>query len=175
MTLKSQDVMVASLLAVHPRRAWSFPAISEISGLSPSAAFRAVQRLRAAGLVVPDGFLVFDDRFVNFLEHGVPYVFAAHPGRVARGVPTAHAAPPLSEHITAAQGVVWPYSKGAVRGESLTPLAPSAPEAAQRDERLYHVLALIDALRIGRPREQKLASQLLREIFKNARLVSEAD
>jgi hypothetical protein len=47
--------------------------------------------------------------------------------------------------------MVWPHAKGTVRGESLTPLTPTAPEAAQRDEALYRVLALIDALRISRP------------------------
>ena len=170
--LKSQDVMVSLLLAVHPQNAWSFPLIAEITGLSPSAAFRAVQRLRASGLVVPDGFRVFEERLVNFLEHGVPYAFAAAPGKLARGVPTAHAAPPLSEHISATNAVVWAYAKGSVRGESLTPLAPTAPEAAQRDEALYRVLALVDALRIGRPREQKLAMRLLKEALAHARLVT---
>jgi hypothetical protein len=171
--LKSQDVMVAALLAVHPQKGWNFQSLGEATGLSQSAAFRAVERLRASGLVVPDGFRVFDERFVNLLEHGVPYVFAGAPGKVARGIPTAHAAAPLNAHISAGSAVVWPDPKGTVRGESLTPLAPSAPQAALRDERLYHVLALVDALRIGRPREQKLAVQLLKETLTHARLVTE--
>lgn len=163
------------MLAIHPLRAWNFQSLGEASGLSQSAAFRAVQRLRASGLVVPDGFRVFDERFVNFLEHGVPYVFAGALGKVVRGVPTAHAAAPLCTHISAGSVVVWPDPKGTARGESLVPLAPSAPQAVLRDERLYHVLALIDALRIGRPREQKLAIQLLKETLAHARLVAEAD
>lgn len=166
--------MVAALLAVHPGRPWSFPLLAEASGLSPSAAFRAVERLRVSRLVVADTFRVFDDRLLNFLEHGVPYAFPAAPGKLVRGVPTAHAAPPLSEHITAGNAIVWPYAKGTVRGESLEPLAPTAPEAVQRDDVLYRVLALIDALRIGRPREQKLAVRLLKEALANARLVAEA-
>ena len=172
--LKSQDIVVASSLAVHPGRAWNFQSLGEATGLSQSAAFRAVQRLRASGLVVPDGFQVFDKRFMNLLEHGVPYVFAAAPGKVARGVPTAYAAPPLSAHVNASSALVWPDPKGTVRGESLPPLAPSAVQAALRDEPLYHVLALIDALRIGRPREQKLAVQLLEETLSNARLIHQA-
>jgi hypothetical protein len=172
--LKSQDVMVTALLAIHPHKAWSFQALGQITGLSQSAAFRAVQRVRASGLVVSDGFRVFDDRFVNFVEHGVPYVFATAPGKLARGVPTAHSAPPLNAHISASSTVVWPDAKGSMRGESLTPLAPTAAAAAQRDATLYHVLALIDALRIRRPREQKLAVKLLKEILGHARLVPEA-
>lgn len=161
--LKSQDVLVAAALAVHPSRRWSFQGVAEATGLSQSAAFRAVQRLRDSKLVVPDEWRVFDERFAKFLEHGVPYVFAANPGKIARGLPTAYAAPPLSEHISASTAVVWPYVNGSTRGESVKPLAPTAPEAALRDESLYHVLALIDALRIGRAREQKLAGRLLRE------------
>jgi hypothetical protein len=172
--LKSQDVMVALLLAVHPRKAWSFPLLAEMSGMSASAAFRAVERLRLAKLVVPEAFRVYDDRLLSFLEHGVPHAFPALPGRLVRGVPTAHAAPPLSEHIAAENAVVWPYAKGGARGESLAPLAPSAPEVAQRDEALYRVLALVDALRIGRPREQKLAMRLLKEALAHARVVAEA-
>jgi hypothetical protein len=174
MMLKSQDILVASLLAVHPVKVWNFKALGEISGLSQSAAFRSVQRLRGAGLVVPEGFRVFEERFLNLLEHGVPYVFATAPGRLARGIPTAHAAPPLNQHISASQAVVWPDAQGSARGESISPLAPTAAAAAQRDASLYEVLALIDALRIGRPREQKLAVKLLKERLAHARLVPEA-
>jgi hypothetical protein len=166
--------MVALLLAIRPRKAWTYPLLAESSGLSPSAVFRAVERLRAAKLIVPEGFRVYDDRLLNFIEHGVPYVFPASPGRLSRGVPTAHSAPPLKDHITAEAAVVWPYAKGQARGESLEPLAPSVPEVVQKDEGLYCVLALVDALRIGRPREQKLALRLLKEAFANARVVAEA-
>lgn len=171
--LKSQDVLVVCALAVHPQFAWGFGPVASASGLSQSASFRAVARLRAARLVTPDGFRVFDERLLNFLEHGVPYAFAVSPGKVARGMPTAHSAPPLSEHISARNAVVWPFAKGTVRGESLTPLAPSAPLAAQGDAALYQVLALVDALRIGRPRERKLAAHLLKEAFAHARLITE--
>ncbi len=171
--MKSQDVLVACVLAVHAGRDWGFGPVAEASGLSQSAAFRAVQRLRGARLLVPDGFRVFDDRLLLFLEHGVPFAFAVAPGKVARGMPTAHSAPPLNEHISATNAVVWPFSQGTVRGESLTPLAPSAPLAAQKDAALYRVLALIDALRIGHPREQKLAVRLLKEEWGHARLVAD--
>jgi len=172
--MKSQDVLIACVLAVHQGRDWGFGPVAEASGLSQSAVFRAVQRLRAARLVVPDGFRVFDERLLLFLEHGVPYAFAVAPGKVVRGMPTAHSAAPLAEHISAANAVVWPFAQGSVRGESLTPLAPSAPLAAQKDPALYRVLALVDALRIGQPREQKLAARLLKEALGHARLVTTA-
>jgi len=39
------------------------------------------------------------------------------------------------------------------------PLHPGVPGAAQRDPVLYDLLALVDALRIGRARERALAEK----------------
>jgi hypothetical protein len=58
---------------------------------------------------------------------------------------------------------VWADDEGSVRGESIEPLYPSAPRAAREDPKLYELLALVDALRIGRARERKLAEALLRQ------------
>ena len=57
--------------------------------------------------------------------------------------------------------LVWPHPEGEVRGESIEPLYRSAVDAARRDSRLYECLALIDALRVGRARERKMAIDLL--------------
>jgi hypothetical protein len=43
----------------------------------------------------------------------------------------------------------------------LAPLYRSAPEAALRDPQLYELLVLVDAMRAGRARERKLASDEL--------------
>lgn len=173
--LKSQDVVVAVVLATYPGREWGFAELGAATGLSQSAVFRAVQRLRQARLVVQDGLVVFRDRLLKFLEHGVPYAFAVAPGPVARGVVTAHSAPPLDGHIRAERAVVWPHPQGMVRGESLAPLCASVPEIAMGDARLHAALALVDALRIGRPREQKLAAKLLKGFFDDARIIPTAD
>ncbi len=54
-------------------------------------------------------------------------------------------------------GLLDPFGKRNVRGHSILPLYPSVPEAALKDEKLYELLALVDALRIGRAREKELA------------------
>jgi hypothetical protein len=46
---------------------------------------------------------------------------------------------------------------GTVRGHSIIPLYPSVPEAALKDEKLHELLALTDALRVGRAREKEIA------------------
>jgi len=132
-------------------------------------------------------------QLLEFLEHGIRYVFISRRGEITRGIPTAHSAPPLSNLLMQGPGplarmyadlesqrtgqkeeggpnpypslqqmfadppLVWPHPEGEVRGESIEPLYPSAVDAARRDSRLYECLALVDALRIGRAREKKLA------------------
>jgi hypothetical protein len=104
------------------------------------------------------------ESLLEFLEHGVKYVFPQRPGAIARGVPTAHSAPPLSTMVQSGETIyVWPDVGGMVRGETIEPLYPTVPKAARIDERFYEMVALVDALRIGRPREVKLASAELRK------------
>jgi hypothetical protein len=52
---------------------------------------------------------------------------------------------------------------GSQWGIAVEPLYPQAPAAAAQDEKLYALLALADALRLGRPREVTFARQLLEQ------------
>ncbi|MEJ1973089.1 MAG: hypothetical protein WDM96_11715 [Lacunisphaera sp.] len=54
-------------------------------------------------------------------------------------------------------------SEGRVQGAAVQPLYGSVPGAARRDPELYHLLALVDALRIGRARERALAEKEIGE------------
>ena len=98
---------------------------------------------------------------------GAKYSFPAVHGRLSRGVLTAYAAAPLNTRIapTADPVPVWPHKSGTVRGMSLAPLYPTVPDAALRDEQLYAVLALFDAIRSGQVRERNLAQKKLVEYF----------
>ena len=99
----------------------------------------------------------------EFLIHGVKYVFPVQRGEATRGMPTAYAAPPLSDQIAADGDLppVWPDAEGSVRGVTLEPLHRAVPNAARKDPTLYEILALIDALRDGRVRERQLAEREL--------------
>lgn len=99
----------------------------------------------------------------NFIVHGLKFVFPAKPGAMERGVPTAFAAPMLDNLLMSAGDYifVWPYAKGKEKGQSIEPLFKSVPEAIQKDERLYEYLALVDAIRLGKQREAKLAADHL--------------
>jgi len=116
-----------------------------------------------AGLVQRDSRQVNRRALLEFLVHGVKYVFPAVRGRTTRGIPTAHAAPPLAKQIVAAGELppVWPDPHGSVRGETFMPLHRSAVAAAKKDSKMYELLALVDAVRDGRARERRRAESEL--------------
>jgi hypothetical protein len=95
----------------------------------------------------------------EFLIHGAKYVFPVHRGGMVRGIPTAHAAPPLKEQLAESfdPPPVWPDPDGTVRGLEFSPLYKNVPAAARRDSKLYELLALVDAIRDGRAREREIA------------------
>lgn len=74
-------------------------------------------------------------------------------------MPTAHSAAPLAKRIVSSDAdmYVWPSDKGRARGQTIEPLYLKAPLAAEKDTELYELLALVDAVRAGRAREQALA------------------
>ena len=100
----------------------------------------------------------------EFLVHGLKYVFPAERGGITRGIPTAHSAAPLNAKLRGDDGpIVWPDAQGKLRGEALAPLHKSAKTAARNDSRVYELLALVDALRVGRAREREIAAAELRK------------
>lgn len=100
---------------------------------------------------------------MEFLVHGLKYVFPPHRGQMTRGIATSYAAPPLNTLIARGQEPipVWPYPAGQQRGVMLEPLYPTVPYAALRDPSLYQLLAIADALREGRARERRIAEEQL--------------
>lgn len=158
------DIAVAVVLAEHPGS--KFEQLSGMLGISVSKAFDAVKRLAKAGLMLPEGRRVDRLALLEFLEHGMRYVFPAEPGQMRLGVPTAHSGPILSREIdNGGEVYVWPSPHGSVRGREIEPLVPKASELPLRSPQAYEALSLVDALRVGRARERKLASHSLRQRF----------
>lgn len=101
----------------------------------------------------------------EFILYGVPYCFPVKVAELTVGVPTAYAAEPLSQEISLGNDPIpiWPYAHGKSRGVALEPLHKNVPKALSQfpDPDLREILILIDALRIGRAREKKIAQKLL--------------
>jgi hypothetical protein len=169
-TLKPQDLAVALKLLLLGDEDISYAALAKAMRLSPYEAHAAVQRLGAARLVVGTGKgnALARGALREFLLHGARYAFPPVIGEPTIGVPTAHGAEPLSSHFSAGGDPppVWPHPQGKVRGTALLPLYPKLPEAALEAPDLHELLALFDALRIGRARERKLAIELMEERLK---------
>jgi hypothetical protein len=153
------DVAVGIRLAEAPEL--TYGQLSADLGISASNAFGSVERLQYAGLLRPESRTVNRLAFLEFLEHGVRYAFPARPGKDVRGVPTSHTAPPLAGHIVAYDALVWPSATGSSRGRAIEPLYAKATELPERCPSVYESLTLVDALRVGRVRERKLAVEAL--------------
>jgi DNA-binding Lrp family transcriptional regulator len=165
---KSLDVVVLLKLLLDRRKS-PYAHLSNALGISASEIHAAVRRCVEAGLIDPESRLPLRKPLEDYLLHGVRYAFPAKPGRVVRGVPTAYAARPLSEKISSEDlPPVWADPDGDVRGVAVEPLYSSVPKAAKIDTPLYEMLALVDALRIGRARERNLAEEELKERISNA-------
>lgn len=174
--LKPQDLIVCLDLATRDSTPWTYAELGVDLGMSASEANQAVGRATRAGLLGPSPDAEGKpaprvSALVEFLEHGVRYAFFAQPGKIVRGMPTAHSAPPLANRIQASDEppFVWPDPEGAVRGQAVEPLYSTVPQVARRSPELYELLALVDALRCGRPRERKMAADELRKRLADAR------
>lgn len=163
--LRPLGLFVALKIAVSPEEAATYQRLASALGLSSSQVHRAVKSAQASGLVLEEDKTRVDRRgLLELLAGGVRHVYPAAPGGATRGMPTAHSAPPLSSELSGGgPELVWPDPEGPARGMAVEPLSGRAPAAAKRDRRFYEVLALVDALRVGRARERALAEEHLRE------------
>ena len=167
--LRPQDILVLLKLALWGSN-WTFDLLAHELGLSASAVHRSVHRAAAAGLYKPRRKEVDRPALEEFLVHGLRYVFPPQWGGEARGIPTAWAASPLADELSQSGNnpPVWPDPHGGVRGVALEPLDPRVPDAVRRDEELGQLLALVDAIRIGGPRERALAAEGLKARLRGA-------
>ncbi|MFC1679610.1 hypothetical protein ACFL2T_05315 [Elusimicrobiota bacterium] len=161
--IKPQDLLVLLKLVSNRNPEWRNIDFAQELGISNSEVGMALERARHVGLFDPSKRRLLTTPFLEFLIHGLKYVFPARLGAVCRGVPTSHSAPPLAGQIVSEEHdqYVWAHDDGKVRGQSVPPLYPSAPQAALRDPQLHELLALVDALRVGRARERQIAAQEL--------------
>lgn len=163
--LKPQDILLLLKIVSIEEENWNQKPIASALGMSQSEVSESVARSKYAGLLSTNGKEVMRLALLEFLQYGLRYVFPQKPGAVVRGVPTSHSTAPLNNIIQSTEHYVWPYGKGTVRGQSIVPLYSSVPEAALKDEKLHELLALVDALRVGRAREKSIAIVELKKRF----------
>lgn len=162
--LKPQDLFVAVRLAIPSARGSTYPSLAASLRISASEAHAALKRAAACGLVDETTRKAKRSALVEFVVHGLRYVFPPSWSGMSRGIPTSYAAPPLSESIVQDElPPVWPHPEGRTRGQGLRPIYKSVPDASLRDAELYEWMALLDAIRSGRARERELAVGVIRK------------
>jgi hypothetical protein len=163
--LKPQDIVI--LLKIHTLKnhTWTYKALASSLVMSMSEVHSGLKRCGVSGLYAESSGQIRPQAVLEFLTHGLKYVFPVQPGGMGRGIPTAHSAEPLSSCLSASpeSAYVWADPSGKVKGQTIKPLYKSVPRAAQNDPSLYELLSLIDAIRLGRVREQQLAIELLEQ------------
>lgn len=160
--MRPLDIVILLQIALYKDDSWLAKDLANKLKISASEVSESLNRSAIAGLLSADKKILMKSSLTEFLEFGLKYVFPQNPGALVRGIPTAHSAPPLKKLLHSDEIFVWPFANGDVRGQAIEPLYRTVPEIAFQDERLYELLTLSDALRIGRVREQKIAIEELR-------------
>lgn len=156
--LHAQDLVVILKLAVMGSAPWTYPSLAASLRLSPSQVHTSVRRLERCDLYSVARRAALGRNLVEFVSHGVRYVFPASVGPPGRGIPTASSAPPLSTLLpSGGERFVWASRHGDLVGLTVDPLIPGVPDIVTADPGLGEVLALVDAIRIGKARERTVA------------------
>jgi hypothetical protein len=158
-TLRPSDIVVACQLALTP--SLKFLEIADSTGISAGECHNAVRRLRLSRLLLSGERRPAGEVLHLFLVQGAPFAFPPILGPQTIGTATAQSAPVLRNVVESSDGFVWPDAAGVARGQSLVPLYPGAPSLPDRNEPLYELLAIVDALRVGTTRVRAVASELL--------------
>lgn len=167
MILKPQDILVLLKLVAINKKGFTYNEIADSLSMSSSEVHAGIKRTTAGRLF--DATIKAPNRkaLEEFLVHGIKYCFIPERGEITRGIPTSHAATPIKDLISQNNEYppVWPHPEGNVRGYSFAPLYRTAPGAALKDDKLYSLLVVVDALRDGRARERDVAVKELKRIL----------
>jgi hypothetical protein len=156
--MRPHDTIILLKMLTSSDKKLSVMEMAESLQISSGEISKAMERNKLAGLVSPDKMQVNKLALREFLIYGLKYVFPPQVGHSARGIATAHSAPPVNQHITDGnEHYVWSYYKGTKRGNTIVPLYDKIPKIVENQPDLYELLAIIDTLRIGKKREIEIA------------------
>ncbi|MBC85605.1 MAG: hypothetical protein CL677_00380 [Bdellovibrionaceae bacterium] len=162
--LRPQDIVLAVKLAVAKEKGMQPMELARELVISQAEVYNSLERLRESKLIDSENRPILRS-LRNLIVHGLPFIYPAELGPVERGILVAHSGPILNKEFkpSGMDKVVWSDPEGKDSGQSIKPLFKSIPQASKRDKKLYEVLSLIEALRVGRVRERKSAERHLQE------------
>lgn len=156
--MRPQDIAILLKIIALKGKKWRNIDLANELMISPSEVSEALNRCKITKLIDSAKKEVHINALAEFLIYGLKYVFPAQPGAIVRGMPTAHSATPIKEQISAGEDTyVWQDPNGSNRGQGIVPLYKAIPSAARKDSAFYELMVIVDAIRIGRVREVKIA------------------
>ncbi len=153
--LAPRDLVLVLAAAAKGGGEWGASDLARELGLPVYEVVVGLERARRVGLLDEEKRRVRAAALLEFLAHGLHYVFPAELGGTRRGRATAELAGRF----------VWPDDGGEATGRALTPLDPCARRAAGAAREL---LSLVDTLRAGLAWERMLAIRELRRRLESA-------
>lgn len=165
--MRPQDIAILLKIICVGDKQWGLVYLSSKMHISISEISESLNRSQIANLVTHDKKRVNRQNLLEFLEHGVKYVFPQQPGSLVRGILTAHSHPFMNQEFISENKYVWAYNNGNDLGLMIEPLYAKQVEAIEEDAEFYKLLALVDVLRVGRVREIKFALNELKRVINN--------
>ena len=98
-SLTPQDIVILLKIVSKGNVPWHHHTLAKELGISQSEVSQSLSRSSYAGLVDVSRKKINHLALMEFLVHGLGYVFPGRPGAVVRGFPTAHSAEPLNQII----------------------------------------------------------------------------
>ncbi|MDP1803139.1 MAG: hypothetical protein Q8L81_17390 [Bacteroidota bacterium] len=164
--MRPQDIAILLKIVSVNEPAWKLVPLSQALSISISEISESLNRSQQAGLIDFNKKKINRQNLMEFLEHGLRYVFPQQPGSFLRGLPTAHSHPLIKKVFISEMNYVWPDNRGDVMGLAIEPFYAKQTLAAKEDKLFYKLLALVDILRVGKVREIKYAvSELKKNIL----------
>lgn len=163
--MRPQDIAILLKICALKNDNWSLVPLSNSLHISISEISESLNRSREAKLIDSSKKKVMRQNLIEFIEHGLTYVFPLRPGELLRGTPTALSHPEIKKVFEGELNYVWPNTDGELIGLSIVPLYSKQSKAVKTDPEYYMLLCLLDIIRIGKKREVIFAIERLKKIL----------
>lgn len=168
--MRPQDIPILLKIVAKGEKLWQNKDLASELYISGSEISESLHRSSVGGLIDAENKKkVYRQSLMEFLEFGLHHVFPAEPGTIVNGMYTAHSHPRMQKEFKGDRQehlhYVWPDARGKYRGLKIDPLWKDQVRAAQQDEKLYYMLALVDVIRVGQVREVKFAIEELKSLI----------
>jgi hypothetical protein len=170
--LKPQDIIIALKLCSLKDESWKYGTLASDLHMSPSEVHSGMKRLKKCNLVTElsigtESAIIPDkENILEFLIHGIRYVFPLERGEPAKGLPTSFGVDHLFNGIKTGSLIpVWGFETADYFGVTVKPLYKTLPLACINDFGLYELMALCDALRDDSKDVRKIAEDKIRTMI----------